>query len=272
MASLSAASSRALFSSQSRVQCIYVKVVGSRATKLFKQPESSHTSRVSVSQVSDHLAASSVSDALMTKLEARQRDLETSTSCVFRSNSQGQGRHDRGRQSLRVDALDSGRGRSGGGASGRVAPPVAAEVQAVTGLRVTAQNQKLEQVADWGSSCRVSPGSVKLGAEQKSRTNFAVDDAVIVSRVQSREWEGSLTLHGDSCHVSPHPSPSQPPAPISSCGSVRQHASLKGSHWSTGEASRASGQGLGHGQRQDQGVPPNALPSLPRCRRESRPE
>ena len=43
----------------------------------------------------------------MTKLEARQRDLETSTSCVFRSNSQDQGRHDRGRQSLRVDALDS---------------------------------------------------------------------------------------------------------------------------------------------------------------------
>ena len=81
---------------------------------------------------------------------------------------------------------------------------MAAEVQAVTGLRVTAQNQKLEQVADWCSSCCVSPGSDKLGVEQKSRTNFAVDDAVIVSRVQSRAWEGRLTLHGDSCHVSPH--------------------------------------------------------------------
>ena len=91
----------------------------------------------------------------------------------------------------------------------------------MTGLRVTAQ--KLEQVADWGSSCRVSPGSDKLGAEKKSRSNFAVDDAVIVSRVQSRAWEGRPTLHGDSRHVSPHPHP----APCSDqflwqCAAARQ--------------------------------------------------
>ena len=187
--------------------------------------------------------------------------------CVPRSTSQGQGRHDRGRQSLRVNALDSPHMHvftamvEGTEAvevpAGGVGPFVAAKVQAVTVLRVTAQNQKLEQVADWGSSCCVSPGSDKLGAEQKSRTNFAVDGAVIVSRVQSRAWEGRLTLHGDSRHVSPQPHPV--PAPTSSCGNVRQRASLKGLHRSTGEASRASGLGLEHGQRQGQGVPPNDL-------------
>ena len=226
--------------------------------------------------VSDHLAASSVPDALVVQLAARQRGLETSTFCsVFLGRT-----HRIKEGTIAVDRVCAWtlwtvptctcssrwwKGPKRWRCQRGVVPPVAAKVQAVTVLRVTAQNHKLEQVADWGTSCRVSPESDKLGAEQKSRTTFAVDDAVTVSRVQSRAWEGRLTLHGDSRHVSPHPHPV--PAPTSSCGNVRQRASLKGLHRSTGEASRASGQGLGHGHRQGQGVPPNALPSSARCRR-----
>ena len=188
----------------------------------------------------------------MTKFEACQRDLETSTFCsVFLGRT-----HRVKEGTIVVDRVCawtlwtvptctcSSRWWKGpkpwrcqrGGRSAR-----GAEVQAVTGLRVTAQNQKLEQVADWGSSCCVSPGSDKLGAEEKSRTNFAVDDAVIVSRVQSRAWEGRLTLHGDSCHVSPHPHP----APCSDqllwqCEAARQSQRLPLEHW-RGESCKRTG-------------------------------
>ena len=93
----------------------------------------------------------------MTKLEARQRDLETSTSCVFRSNSQGQGRHDRGRQSLRVDGSGQSphaRFRRDGG-EGTEAVEVPAEGRSVCGGRSSSRDRVASDGAETGASGRL---------------------------------------------------------------------------------------------------------------------
>ena len=74
----------------------------------------------------------------------------------------------------------AGRDRRSGGASGTRAARDGKKLQAATGLRVTAQKQKVEQVAQLVSSCRLAPTFDKPAADQESRITVAVDGAVTV--------------------------------------------------------------------------------------------
>ena len=64
--------------------------------------------------------------------------------------------------------------------AGAAAPSVSARFQAVHRLQETAHRQKMEQVAEWVSACRMAPTSAEPGAEQMSRAIFAVRRAVTV--------------------------------------------------------------------------------------------